>query len=107
MRERFIPLDDSAIFIVALRQEEKVIAPPKGTLWSKAKALPPVEPPTALMVGLSSSPAGRLSIVRLSIVRLSIVRLSGPTTAVLHRLKETGTTEPHEIRSMVRKRRPR
>ena len=97
MRERFIPLDDSAIFIVALRQEEKVIAPPKGTPWSKAKALPPVEPPTALMVGLSSSPAGRLS----------IVRLSGPTTAVLHRLKETGTTEPHEIRSMVRKRRPR
>ena len=102
MRERFIPLDDSAIFIVALRQEEKVIAPPKGTPLSKAKALPPVEPPTALMVGLSSSPAGRLSIVR-----LSIVRLSGPTTAVLHRLKETGTTEPHEIRSMVRKRRPR
>ena len=102
MRERFIPLDDSAIFIVALRQEEKVIAPPKGTPWSKAKALPPIEPPTALMVGLSSSPAGRLSIVR-----LPIVRLSGPTTAVLHRLKETGTTEPHEIRSMVRKRRPR
>ena len=63
MRERFIPLDDSAIFIVALRQEEKVIAPPKGTPWSKAKALPPVEPPTALMVGLSSGPAGRLSIV--------------------------------------------
>ena len=97
MKERFIPLDNSAIFIVALRQEEKVIAPPKGTPWSEAKALPPVELPAALMVGLSSSPAGRLS----------IVRLSGPTTAVLHRLKGTGKTEPHEIRSMVRKRRPR
>lgn len=92
----FIPPDTSAIFTAALRREEKVVAPPKGTPWPKAEPLPLMEPPAALTVDLSHGPNGSPS----------TVRLSGPTSLVLRRLNRVGAAEPHRAKKRkVRKQR--